>query len=249
MKGWTIFLHSVRMVIGNFETAMRVSLVPYAVHAILGAMVTMRMPPPEALADPELFASALTGDLMLLALASTIASVVCTVWIAVAWHRYVLIGEDSTGWLPRWDGGNVLGYFGRSMLLGLVVVGAIVPLSLLVATLGGVLGAFAMPLVVAGGVFAVLYRFGLILPARAMGRDMALLESWNATRDTGGTIASLVLVTIAMTLLVQVPTVVSGNAQSLLSVIYSAITGWFVLMIGTSILTSLYGHYVEGRDI
>jgi hypothetical protein len=48
---------------------------------------------------------------------------------------------------------------------------------------------------------------------------------------------------------VQIPSMVSANPGSLISLIYGQVTGWFLMMFGVSTLTTLYGHYVEGRPI
>lgn len=49
--------------------------------------------------------------------------------------------------------------------------------------------------------------------------------------------------------MLQVPTILSGDPGSLVSLVYALVVGWFATMIGISLLTTVYGHCVEGRGI
>ena len=57
------------------------------------------------------------------------------------------------------------------------------------------------------------------------------------------------LLMILGSLALQIPTMLSGDPNSLLSLVYSIVVGWFATMIGISLLTTVYGHCVEGRGV
>ncbi|WP_425097768.1 hypothetical protein [Tropicibacter sp. S64] len=243
MKGWTIFLHSVQLVLRNFDMAMRITLVLYLVQAAYHVVAFMAAPRG---GDVSIFAPsdpAYDGLLLLLGLGTIISSL----WMAVAWHRYVLLEEQPVGWLPRWQGSRILGYLGRSILIGLLI-----GLSLAVTVGVLVFVPFLRVLVLPGMVLAGSYfffRLGVMLPAGTVDQKLTLAESWSATRDKDGAIVVLALIMAVGSFLLQVPSLVSGNPHSPLTLVYNLVTGWFATMIGISILTTLYGHYVQGRPI
>lgn len=246
MKGWTIFTKSLRLVVGNLGDALRVSLVLYSVQVlnqIYASRAAARFDP----TNPGDVSVSALGNSLLLGLAAIVASL----WIAVGWHRYVLNEEYPTGWLPRWHGSEMLAYLGRSLMIGILIVLAAVAAGLVVALLGtlssalgslGLLGLIGL----AGYLF---FRLGVMLPAAAIGTRMTLAEAWAATRDDGGAVLVLAAIVIGASLLIQAPAFIGADAGSPLTLVYTLVTGWFVTVVGISVLTTLYGHYVEGRAI
>ena len=135
MKAWSMFVHSLRLVINNLDVALRVSLVLYSVQAIsqiytFSANSGEMVQGPDGIPYPDI--SAGEGFVMLLL---GIAALLASLWIAVAWHRYVLLGEEPAGWLPNWPGAAIPGYLWRSVLLGLVVALAAVPVGAISAVI------------------------------------------------------------------------------------------------------------------
>ena len=250
MQDIQIFAHSVRLVLNHLDVALRVSLVLYLVQ--ISVMVAQYLNPPRieringvdvALLDP--------GPAILIALLSLLATV-ASLWIAVAWHRFVLTGEQPRGWLPEWQGGRMLGYLGRSLLIGIIVVLAVaaasIPLMMLMAVMPGVVQSFLPFAMVALG-SVIIFRLGVMLPAGTIDRKLTLRQAWQATSGQTDTILVLALVAAGAAVVVQIPTLVSGDPGSLISLVYSIAVNWFVTMIGVSMLTTLYGHFVEGRAI
>jgi hypothetical protein len=250
MKGWQIFVHSLRLVLNNIRPALQVSALLYLPQVLLQVM-SYRNPqlagpgpmaePGAGPADPGLY-----GTYLLLGLLSLVASL----WIAVAWHRYVLEEEYPRGYLPRWHGASMLGYLGRSILLGLIVLFAMaiagIPVGLVGAAAPGLVGVLVFGLIgLAGYLF---FRLGVMLPAAAIGERMSLSEAWSATRDDDGAVVVLALLVIGGSVIVQLPSLVGGQG-SFVDLVYQVVTGWFATLIGISVLTTLYGHYVQGRPI
>ncbi|WP_353473493.1 hypothetical protein PVT71_05460 [Salipiger sp. H15] len=246
MKGWRIFLHSLRMVIDNIGTALRVSLVLYLVQ--VASQIATYLHPTETGPD-GMPASPLVIGVPALVLA--VLAVLASLWIAVAWHRFVLTGEEPRGWLPRWHGGEILGYFGRSILIAFAIFVSLVVAAIPVALIGAAIPALG-PVLVFGLVGLggyLFFRLGLILPAAAVGERLRLKEAWSATRDDDGAVVTLALVVIAGSLLVELPALIDDSAGSIVNLVYGLVINWFATMIGISVLTSLYGHFIERRPI
>ncbi|SDH34690.1 hypothetical protein [Alloyangia pacifica] len=244
MKGWRIFLHSLRMVIDNIGTALRVSLVLYLVQ--VASQIATYLHPSET--GPDGMPVTMIG---VPALALMVLAVLASLWIAVAWHRFVLTGEEPRGWLPQWHGGEILGYFGRSILIALVIFLGMMLSAIPVALVGAAVPALA-PVLVFGLVGLggyLFFRLGLILPASALGEKLTLKQAWRATSDDDGAVVTLALLVIGGSLLVELPALIDDSAGSIVNLVYGLVINWFATMIGISVLTSLYGHFVEKRPI
>ena len=93
------------------------------------------------------------------------------------------------------------------------------------------------------------FRIGLILPAAALGERLTLRESWQASGQDDKAILVLALIVMGARLLIELPAMIDGSTGTVVSLIYGIVVNWFVTMIGISVLTTLYGHFVEGRSI
>ena len=123
MKGLRIFTHSVKLVFDNFGMALRISGVLYLGGGLL--MFLAIVAGYVRLEQAGLAGKAAPWGWLILGVA--IFSF-CFLWIAVAWHRYILLNEVPTGLVPRFNGGAMLAYFGRGLLIGIAIL-----LSVLVA--------------------------------------------------------------------------------------------------------------------
>ena len=186
--------------------------------------------------------------------------------IAVNWHRYILLDEVAEGWTRlRIDGlmwryiGNVLGIIVLMTLLGLVIgipLGIITYftkdlgwLSILIYGLG-ILGVLGLALVST-------YRLSVKLPSIAIGRkDFRLRDAWNSTAENFAQILGLVLLLFLCLLLVGLLMLginyvsgVSGGIPGLsISLAIQVAVNWVATILGVTVLTSLYGFFVEGRE-
>lgn len=256
MLGWKLFTRAVSLLIENLAEALRVSALPYLVVIAVSVWVAGRYPGMEELAridadamaaDVALPQAGAIGAYVLLAL----VNVVVSLWIAVAWHRYVLLDERPTGFLPQMRIGAILGYLWLSILIGLLVLVTImvatIPLGVLAVTIPFLAG--LIPVVALFAAMLVFYRLSLVLPARAVEREMSFGEALRATGGHNDTVVVLALLTVAFSLLLQVPTMLDDQAPGMISAVYQGVVGWIGLMVGVSTLTALYGHLVEGRPV
>lgn len=182
--------------------------------------------------------------------------------IAVNWHRYILLDRVPVGAeLFRLDGltwryvGNV---WLIAFIVGIVFMIGMLPLVFL-GGLSEVIGVVAFIIGLAGFIFVVIstYRLSVKLPAIAIGRrDFALSDAWAATRDNKLPIflvilfqfllligVAIVFLALDFTLALFGPTITLVISQ-----LIQAFLGWLLAIFNVTILTSLYGFFVEGRD-
>lgn len=245
MKSWQIFTHSLRQVFGNLGTAVRVSLVPFVGLIVLalvlggGMMVSMmgRM-------EQGMTGGVGSGAIVLMVLLVVVYVGVVTM-IAVNWHRFVLLNEP-VGWLPTVRTGRIIAYFGTALLIGLitaVAAGLIVFVSVSVGSIGWLIG---IPLFVV--FFALCFRLSAALPGVALGQGGGISGSIAATAGQTGTLVALTLIYFGASILFGL---VAGllSLIPLIGFLINIAFQWLAMMVALSILTTLYGHYVEKREL
>lgn len=249
--GFQIFLHSVRMVFGNFKELLRISLVPALIGA--AALILLFMSIESSVADapynPPVSPEAL-NETILFVLLATIGGVLVSLWIVVNWHRFILLEEIPTGWLPQIHFGRIMSYIGHALLLGLIFFAGMVPVILI----GALLGANGLsPIIVLFFVICaslILWRVIIILPAAAIGKSMGLREAWGATEGHWGAIIAVFFIGLVFQTVIQL---VFAGLQYLMPVVGTfliLIPSVFILpLINVSILTTMYGVFVEGRSL
>ncbi len=256
MKGVQIFVHSVAIVLRNLTAALRISALIYFVMMAVqlwffnrygnfmaadfsgGGGLGLSVPPP----------GFFSGYLLML-----VVSILGSLWIAVAWHRYVLEEEMSSGPVPFFRGAQIWRYLGRSILLGLIIgVPITIALSIvagIAAASGNVVMAAALGTVVLFFGVYLFYRLCSILPAAALDQPLTMGESWRATEGAGGPIVVLVIIALIGAAILQAPSLIFGGSETFLGLIWTVVSGWLTLMISASTLTTFYGHYIERREL
>lgn len=260
---WQLVKHAILMVFNNLGDAVRVSLGPFAIGLFaIGIVVMITGADSEvaalmealSLEDEELAAEAIDGvsgqSILSIVLAALIYCLVLC-WVAVAWHRFILL-EEFPGFLPTLPIDRVFAYFGRAAIV-LIACGIVVALgSMLVITIfGGLASGISVFLVFAIGVFAAIlvYRFLLSLPSVAVGEPISLGAAWEVSRGQSGTILFMLLILAGINGVAQLALNTIILISPLLGFAFSIVIAWLSMIIGVSILTTLYGHLVEGRDL
>ncbi|WP_411351815.1 hypothetical protein PNH50_17730 [Leisingera aquaemixtae] len=253
MKGWSIFSHSVSMVLRNFQAAIQIFLVPtLLVFAVVFAVVyavfqSGIIPVGQAVNMP--LGSVSTGFLLQMA-AVWVVVMLISIWGVVAWHRYVLLEEVPEGWIPRLHTSNILIYFLRAVQLAIVSVISLIAVAFIGSAFAEAAGYFGVAILIVLFIAVALFlsRLLVILPAAAVGRAISLSDALEATK---GAVPALFLLGVCVFL-----------AQLVVELALSAVAGIpvfsLVLQLGfavilsllnVSIMTTLYGHYVEGRPV
>jgi hypothetical protein len=249
MKGWQIFRHSFNLVMANLDQAFRLSLVLYVIQSMY--TVYSFLNPPQMMEFEGTEIPVMSPETILPTIFLGILAVIASLWIAVAWHRFALTGETALGWVPRFHGSEIMGYLGRSILIGILVVLGVMVLTIPVGIISIGLPPLAgvMSLLLIGLAAYLFFRLGVMLPAAALGDKLTLAGAWDATRGQSGTILTLALIVVGASIVIQLPSWFNDDPYSLINVVYSLVVNWFATIIGISVLTTLYGHFVENRSI
>lgn len=254
MKGWQIFLHSLRQVTGNFEAALRVSgvlyLAQFAVALLLLGGAALLPGGTEAAMQGGPGAGAFIAALL-----TVFVAVMAGLWTAVGWHRYVLLSETS-GFLPVFRSDRMWAYFLRSLGYGLIIVlcgaiwGAIVGFLIGSVFMGSVaLMMVLMTILIQLPLVALAFRLTTALPAAALGATTDFWAGWKATEGQTGDFVVLALIAVGATLVLNLIGLYVFSGIMILSLLWTVILGWLQMMVGISILTTLYGHYIEKRPL
>lgn len=266
--GGQIVLHSFRLVFRNLSDALKISVGPYAIGLILVALVFGAVGvSPSTLLGGGAEVLTMPGDMSSVgaeagkAFAGLISALILlfiSSWVAVAWHRFVLL-EEYPGFLPALSGRAIWSYIGRAIKLALLLLLFAIPLSLIAGLVlmpvvdGPQSVLFLASLIVAvvlGTILTTLsIRFGLILPAGALDRPMTLRESWTATAPVSMAIMTAVLILVVLNVAASAVLGLLLGGTVLYGIANDLLVNWVSLMVGLSILTTIYGHVIEGRPI
>jgi hypothetical protein len=252
--GWLIIKHSFGLVFRNFGNALKVSVGPIIIaSAILYGTVLLTGFTP-AWAATSIMLGRLPGTLIAVAAVGVIVYLFVATWIAVAWHKFILI-EEYPGFLPPLSVSTVTAYIGKSFVIGLLLLLALVPMLFVAGLALGLLGLTqnAMASLVIGFVLGLLLtylwlRLAMVLPGVAIGNSMTNREAWTATAPMSDDIFG------ASAILVAVNSAISFAADFVLptGIVYYLVIlaiNWFTMMVGISLLTTLYGHLIEKRPL
>ncbi len=187
--------------------------------------------------------------------------------IAVNWHRYVLLDEVPQGWARFRIDELTWRYIGNALLIALIVAGAFLLVSIvitlitaaLVMLLGQAIGIiFYTACVIALVTYGIIafYRMGIKLPAVALGRnDYKMKNAWADSAGNEWRILGLVGLMVAMMLIAGLLLFLSaliftnfGVIGLSISIAIQVMVNWVATIFGVTLLTSLYGFFVENRD-
>lgn len=254
MKGWQIFRHALRQVFGNMDGALKISAAPYAVSFLVSLIFIGAPSDMSAMMDDAEMGMSMRfmgiGGLI-----SVLVVIVAGLIVAVGWHRYVLLNEVPGGYMPVIKPDRLWAYFSRAFVLGLIVILCGVLWGVVVGPIFGgmmmgsssMIGLVVFLLIVQIPIVFVGLRLCTGLPAQALGQNNAILAGWNATKGQSADMISLAVITTVASVIIGLPGgfVLTG----ILGQIWALVFGWVQMMVGVSLLTTLYGHYIEARPL
>jgi hypothetical protein len=188
-----------------------------------------------------------------------------TLPVAVAWHRFDLLGERPRALFPRVGFGRSPGYLGRSILIALVTLLIVLVLLLPLVLLGSnrdqglriEFGALPEPLtpfnfvastVLLALVAGLVLRWSLILPGGAVGRNLSLREARHAASLIGFPVY-LILGLFLHLAPIGLDFLFAELSAGLGAILILPLLVLFWFMFGIALLTTLYAHCVEGRPL
>jgi hypothetical protein len=261
MMAWQLVAHSFVLLFRNLGDALKVSIGPIVIGLGMILMIFGALGAPMAALmqadDPETMQQAGSAALVAVLLAMVILALVSS-WVAVSWHRFVLL-EEYPGLIPSLSRRPILPYLGRIIQLTLVLILVGLPLGFVAGLVtvpfmagGPTPAALTIGLISAVIVGAILswfwLRLGLVLPGCAVGRPMGIGDSWNNTARVASPLMAATLILMVINIVATgIIDLVFG--VSLLASILNAVVSWVSVMVGISMLTTLYGHLIEGREL
>jgi len=250
----TILSHALKMVFHDFSGTLRATT-PGLIIVAGAAAILLSFAPNVAdliISGDDAAARTFTTDNLGLALLGVFWFVIGYMMLVTAWHRYVLLPDDQHhSYTPGF--GILLGYFGRSLLIGLITLIAAIPLGAVIgfaaALLNSVLIGQALSVLMMACLGWLALRISLILPACSIDKKLTIGESWAETEQVSFVILKLtiaigaanVLIGFLQTALFGTSGVIAGASGVVVSVLFT--------LISASVLTTLYGIRIEGREI
>ncbi len=255
MSGWKVFKHSFGLVVRNFWKAVQIFAVPWLLALVAGGLTIFVLGlPADFYALESGYGDFPIGKTILGGLIGIAVLVFTSIWVAIAWHRFILLEEHPTGFIPPLKKDRMIGYFVRGLLLTLIflipslLVGIIVGFVAALQSPGPIIVVGAISVVVFFALIIVSYRLSIVLPAEAIGNRLSFSQAFNATH--GATKGLIVILLCFVGLSVAIETVgLMFTFFPLLDLVYVVATTAFTSMLNISILTTLYGIYIENREI
>jgi hypothetical protein len=178
--------------------------------------------------------------------------------LAVHWHRYILLDEVPGTFDTLRLNGKVWRYFGNTLLIILsTMIGSIIAAIPFILIALGTGTPQLVPLATMLAVLIVIsfcfLRLGIKLPSIALGiPDFRFSDAWRVSAGNAFRISALFLVPIATAIIVTL--IVKAADQSgvfafvVLVFILQLAINWFLTFFMITLLTSLYGFFVQNRN-
>ncbi len=246
-KGWELFKHAVSMVSDNLMPAIRISLPWIVLCAVLvgvGAFVFANMMVAGA---PFIQVLGTLGIVMVIVALIVIGSI-----IAIEWHRYILLDEMPRGYFQGWKKLNYRAYTMQMLKITffLIVISYFGAVVIVLVTPEAT--QFLVPVMMGVVLSFVFLRMSIGFAGIALGkRGINPGASWRLSKRFRGVLfVNAVLLTLLNALPEFLRGVLSGPTfLSFIPILLSLAILWFSMMVGVSLLTTLYGHYIEERPI
>lgn len=237
--------HSLRSVRDFAPAGIRFSLWWMAILLVIGVGTLLTREQPQT---PEQLATISPLELI-----SAVVSLVGFCSIAVNWHRFIL-RDDATGQPLRLDN-TVWRYVGNSLAVLLMAVAPLLVLAVVLMLLPRVAVILLVPAAFAAGTFGL--ALSLKLPAVALGRtDFGFRQALDAASGNFWQLMGVLLINgaivlasgVVLSLLISAIIAVNFALGAAIGLAMSMAFHMFYALFSVSVLSSLYGFFVEKRD-
>lgn len=264
MTSFGFFWQAYWEITNDWRKTFRLTIGPWMVVKICTVLFNIyyfgRVSFPSADFDSLPFGPSLTATFVLPLLEMSVA-----VWIAVAWHRYIILRENPNGYLPKWFGILNRKYLFRLLWVSFIVV---VPVMASMIVLYEVFDGLPFMLRPSGeGVifygfmflasvisFNIFLRIGIILPALAtqriggipaMKRAIRTREAWRLTKPVNAQIFGCAVALALAGAAIEVPGRIFDGFDAIALVMIAA-RGFYSLLV-LSLLTTIYRHVTSAE--
>ncbi|MFT5343510.1 MAG: hypothetical protein ACI9BH_002729 [Paracoccaceae bacterium] len=248
MQGIELVAHAIKMLFRDIWAMVKLTVLPMLIGFTLMifisflfssdglyAMLTGAKPPQHGQGAGDFLADILALFIL----------VTTMFWAAIGWHLFVLLEEHPGRILPHFSQNLAVAYLWATIRLGLISYILLIPfMFFIMAFVGGGPQMLLIVSIASTAIYALILRFGLVLPGAAVGKPMSLRQSWTLTKGKFGLI---IFVALALTVLGNLAKV--NLVPEYLGWAISIFLSWFSFAFGISILTTIYGVYVEKRAL
>lgn len=247
---WNIVRHAFVIVFGNFTNALRASVVPSLI--LIAVIGVFAMTADLSIFDEGANATEMSFTTMTILGMFGIGALAMVVfaWVAVTWHRFILL-EEYPAIVPAFGGRPILPYAGRTLMIALQMIFVMIPVMLLVGPFLTFSATTASLVTLGLGIcLSFLWlRVCVSLPSVAVGEHMGSVAAWRTTSDIWQTILGVCAITTLLNYGANLAiTLIASNLGFVFDILHIAVQ-WVSMMVGISILTTIYGHVVEGRPL
>lgn len=250
-----IIRHAFRMIFGNFGQALRVSVGPYLLLVIAIIAFGFLFSAQDSTFSPDgQLQPGMNGFGPLFFLGAVFVFLFALFvfgWVAVSWHRFILL-EEFTQKLPAITDRPIWPYVGRSFLYAFLLALAAVPMFFILGLVASPLGGLGF-VIISFFILALLaygwFRIAIALPSVAVGKPISLGQAWVASSGISGTIFGVAFLLMAFNAVAGIVVSMLAGISIILGGLGEIALQWTTLMLGVSILTTFYGHLIEGRPL
>ena len=264
LASWKIFRRSVLIVSDNLKEAFRISGAIFVAAVFASSALNVFLTGDLIIGPPQfqtvtndsgqdqLMALNFSSEKMIALLGGNFIFFIAMSWIAIAWHRFILIEESGNQLFPIWNNLRVLKYSIKTIaIISSVIFILIIPFFLFFIFINGLGLVAILPIVnilLFISFYYLFFRAGLVLPSIALDETMSIRKSFRETKDISNEIWGLAAIVITMILSIGI---ISGilAPSNIIGVLVTSFFQWIVVMISASLMTTLYGHVVERRPI
>ena len=234
---WNIVRHAFVIVFGNFGNALRASLMPLLILiAVVGLLTTVLNLP-------------MNGAIILI-LVGMAAAMFVFAWVAVTWHRFILL-EEYPSFVPAISDRPIWPYVKRTLMIILQMMVVMVPvLSLMLPAISNFPSAAVILSIGLSILMSFIWlRICVSLPSVAVGEHMGSADAWAETKDIRQTILGVCVIMMFLNSAAGLLPVLLAPHLLIISTVLNIAIQWVSIMIGISVLTTIYGHVIEGRPL
>ena len=243
--GFLVFLKALRQTLNNPGAAIGVSLVPLVLAALSAFCLILSVAFLELVEGNGLPSIAVFAAIAVFGLTTLFLLFFVPIWVAVGWHRFVLLGEYPRIWFPRLHKDACLDYFVGLMkflvALLLLSVFVVIPLSLFTpVTL--ILSELGYPV----------FQFAFLtlcvsLPGVAAGQDVQLRKGAFRALEMP---KAILAVTFFLWVFQSLPSLLAGGPLGAVfgSLTYFLTSYWFLFMLNFGVLTALYQAVLQDAE-
>lgn len=241
MLAFRLLRHSILQLTGNLGAALTLSVLPLLLAA-LGIGIGMAARQALAVGDPP-------GIIVAVVAVAIVATfVLAFVSLAASWHRHVLLGERPQ--VFRSIGGSEARYFWAAVRMSLVIMLIVfMPMILIVALTSALNGSIYVTmlasLIIGIAVAIIGLRLGTGLAGAAIGAARSLTTGWKGTESCLGTLLLLAVFSQILQTILNLASQIPG----LVGLVATLLAAWLGTLLSLSIITTLWGHFVEGRAL